>query len=138
MVTKCRLHFTKPRSAHYSDWFFTRASLLGSHLTRPNINISFDTHPIPLNQNSGRPRTVLSKSVSHKQSRAATNQHTNRETNYIYTRAIIALMRNPMLIFLALLWACIAAKETTHLRGRKLMKIMKEMCFDLNKYGEQK
>ena len=61
----------------------TRSSLLGSHLTRPNINISFDTHPIPLNQNSGRPRTVLSKSVSHKQS-SSSNQPTHQSRNQLH------------------------------------------------------
>ena len=46
-------------------------------------------------------------------------------------------METLVVIFLALVWACTAAKETTikHLRGRELMADTVLMCFD-DPYGK--
>ena len=46
-------------------------------------------------------------------------------------------METLVVIFLALVWACFAAKETTtnHLRGRELMADTVLMCFD-DPYGK--
>ena len=45
-------------------------------------------------------------------------------------------MKNFIILFLALLWACFAAEDTAHkFQHRELMKDWKAMCADLRSYG---